>query len=510
MKILDCTLRDGGYYTNWDFDSDLVKVYFESFNQLPIDYIEVGYRSNPQREYLGEFFYCRTILLEKIKTFSNKSIAIMLNEKDINRNDLKPLLDSCKGLVKLIRIAVNPENFLRASGLAEGVKKLGFEVGFNVMYMSKWSEFAIMKDLPAIDGTVDYLYLVDSFGGVYPQDVIGTISMVREKSSIPIGFHGHNNLELALINSLTAIENGAEIVDSTVTGMGRGAGNLKTELLLTSLSNRSGLHVDFNSLGKVVSSFESLREQHGWGTNLPYMISGSTSLPQKDVMEWVTRRYYSFNSIIRALQNQKAGVVDNEKLPFFSPGKKYQKVIVIGGGLNGERHSEAVAEYILQCSGVCIVHASSKNAGWYKNLKVDQFFCLVGNEGHRLESVFHYLDEFQGVCVLPPYPRKMGTYFPNKLRQNCFELKEISIVDKYKDSHTALAIQTAIVLGASELLFVGYDGYTGQKIDQREQELFLENEYIFSEAMAKGIRLCSLTPTKYGALQIMSIYSLLK
>ena len=162
--------------------------------------------------------------------------------------------------------------------------------------------------------------------------------MVKSNTSCPVGFHGHNNLELALVNTLTALEHGAEIVDATILGMGRGAGNLKTELLLTVLNSKFGYDVNFNALGDVVGGFEGLLEKHQWGTNLPYMISGSNSLPQKDVMDWVTTRFYSLNSIIRALENQKNKVADNQSLPVFE-AEHFTNVVIVGGGGNAQELS---------------------------------------------------------------------------------------------------------------------------------------------------------------------------
>lgn len=509
MKILDCTLRDGGYYTNWDFSKELVDSYFNSFNQLPVDYLEIGYRSNPLKEYLGEYFYCPTYLLEYIRKASSKKLAVMLNEKDVRPNDVKTLLGPCHDYIDMIRIAVDPQNINRAIAVADEVKALGFEVAFNVMYMSKWKqEPGFLKELSNIDGIADYLYLVDSYGGVYPNDVIETIQLVREKTACPIGFHGHNNMELALINSLTAIEHGAVIVDATVTGMGRGAGNLKTELFFAALSSRENVLIDFNALSQVVDGFERLRRQHEWGTNLPYMISGANSLPQKDVMEWVTRRFYSFNSIIRALQNQKTGVEDNEKLDTFKPVSKKSTAIIIGGGPNAVEHSKAVREFISRQNDSCIIHASSKNAGYYMDLKVDQYFCLVGNEGHRLEKVFHNMGEFPGQCVLPPYPRKMGTYIPPTIKNKSYELAEIGFTEKLKDSHTVLALQTALELGVTNFYLIGYDGYQDSTITQLEKSLSEENESTFRIFKNKtGISLKSLTPTNYLALEVKSVYS---
>jgi 4-hydroxy 2-oxovalerate aldolase len=317
---------------------------------------------------------------------------------------------------------------------------------------------------------------------------------------------------MGLINSLTAVQHGAEIIDATVTGMGRGAGNLKTELLLAALNAREGLEVDFNALSTVVDAFEQLQQQYDWGTNLPYMVSGANSLPQKDVMEWVTRRFYSFNSIIRALNNQKQKIQDNQKFKHFSPDRYYNKVVIVGGGPNARLHQEAVKEFIMRSGNeVGLIHASSKNADAFKEINVDQFFCLVGNEGHRLEHVFDkQLSYFKGQCVLPPYPRKMGTYVPSAVTEKCFELSSIEFTDRLHDSHTALALQTALSLGAHEIMMVGYDGYQGKTLTQLEKSLSDENEFLFNAFKSHyDINLYSITPTIYTGLPVVSVYSYL-
>lgn len=508
MKILDCTLRDGGYYTNWDFETEIQEVYFQSLNQLPIDYLEIGYRNHPKSEYFGEYFYTPIYRLEKIKEFTNKKLVIILNEKDVRPEHVSDLLQPCIGLVAMVRIALDPQYLGRALHLAEAIKKLGFEVGFNVMYMSKWAQYGdFIQSLKDVSGVADYFYMVDSYGGVYPEDVINTIHLIREKTDIALGFHGHNNLELALINTFTAMQHGVKIVDATITGMGRGAGNLKTELLLTALNAKEGLEFDFNALAAVTQKFEDLREHYGWGTNLPYMVSGGNSLPQKDVMEWVSKRFYSVNSILLALDNQKKKLVDNQRFEIFSPDKSVKNALIIGGGPNVKRHLEAIMQYLLAHPDLVIIHASSKNASLFSKVKNQQIFCLVGNEGHRLENSIKAMGGFQGTCVLPPYPRQMGTYVPESLNQKAFELKQISFTDIVKDAHTVLALQTCIDLGIEHIYFTGYDGYMEGNVSQLEKSLSDENESILSDFKIKQkIKLKSLTPTKYKELELTSVY----
>lgn len=510
--ILDCTLRDGGYYTNWDFSPKVVATYIDSFNKLPIDYLEIGYRSNYVEGYLGEFFYCPLYLMKALKARSNKKLVIILNEKDVRVEEVKALLIPCIGYIAMIRLAIDPKNFKRALGLAEEVKKMGFEVGFNVMYMSTWKqETEFLKLIPEVDGLADYFYMVDSYGGVFPDDVKETFQLVKAQTSVKLGFHGHNNLELALINTLTAIGLGVDIVDSTITGMGRGAGNLKTELLLTALNANGELDFDFNALSKVVDVFSMLQKEYEWGTNLPYMVSGANSLPQKEVMDWVSKRYFSFNSIIRALSNQSKGLKDNRKLErfSFSEDKMAKTAMVIGGGMSVNANDRALREFLIKHPECVLIHASSKNALNFRLVENSQYFCLVGNEGHRLEDVFDGDISIEATCILPPFPRAMGTYIPSAMESSAFELDEVSFTDQFKDSHTALALQIAIKLGVSSVFLVGYDGYSGVSMGIKEQELFLENEYLFEQAHKSGLSCISLTKTSYNKVQQQSLYALL-
>jgi 4-hydroxy 2-oxovalerate aldolase len=505
-KVLDCTLRDGGYYNAWDFDKAIVDEYIKTTNLLPIDYIELGYRNNPQKEYLGKYGYCPVFELKGIRNKSTKKLSVMLNEKDVKLSDLAALLDPIQGLVDMARIAVDPQNFDRAALLAAEIKKRGFQTGFNAMYMSKWKEFdGFFDKLSHINDTVDVFCIVDSFGGVSPADVRETINRVKEKTNCPIGFHGHNNLEMGLVNTITAIDNGVDYVDATILGMGRGAGNLKTELLLTYLNKHYNLDVDFNVLGDVISTFSRLLQKYQWGTNLLYMISGTNSLPQKEVMTLVENRRYSFNTIVRALHNKKENVEDNAKYPVLRTAR-YEKAIIIGGGLSAQAHTDGIKELVKQHSSVSLIHATARNAAYYFDLDVPQYYCLVGSEGKRLRCAF-LGKEFRGACILPPYPRKMGTDVPDFVHGMTFELPSIDFTKEYFDSCTTVALQAAADFYAQEIWLIGYDGYSGNVLSEKEAALTSENRTLFTDFKTFYHRpLVSFTPSLYKELTIRSLY----
>lgn len=506
MQILDCTLRDGGYYTNWDFEGAVVNTYISNLNALPIDYIELGYRNKPQAEYLGQFGYCPVSTLRHIRSISNKKLAIMLNEKDCRPEDLELLLEPLKEIIDMVRLAVDPKNFDRAITLAKVVKELGFEVAFNTMYMSTWSDMdGFYPKLRQLDGVADLFCMVDSFGSMTPEFVKETIMAVRQNTDVRLGFHGHNNLQLALINTLTAKEQGVEFIDATIMGMGRGAGNLNMELLLTYLNKHQNLQVDFNRLGDVILAFEPLYQQYNWGTNLPYMLSGASSIPQKEVMAWVQNRIYSFNSIVRALDNRKEGIQDNAKYPIFRPLKKYRQILVVGGGMSVKRHLEGLKAFV-KCHGTAIIFATSRYVELFNDARCDKFFILVGNEGKRLISQIHD-DKFDDICILPPYPRSMGTEVPLLVESRTYELADISSIGKYADSCTAIALQLADNLSADSIYICGYDGYKGEALTEKEITLNQENSEIFERYKCYSRKtLISLLPTVYAELKVESVY----
>ncbi|GGJ88984.1 aldolase catalytic domain-containing protein [Parabacteroides faecis] len=506
IKLLDCTLRDGGYYTNWDFDKDLVNTYIEATNILPIEYLEIGYRNNPSKEYLGKYGYCPIFELEDLRKKSKKKLAIMLNEKNVNQIDLKKLLSPIKEFINMIRLAVDPENFDRAVQLAESIKKMGFEVGFNTMYMSRWKEYDdFIPKLRNINGIADLFCMVDSYGGITPYEVRETISIIKNEINCSIGFHGHNNLELGLINSLTAIDCDIDYIDATILGMGRGAGNLKMELILTYLNKSKGIEVDFNVLGEVISNFKELHKKYEWGTNLPYMLSGINSLPQKNIMDWVNNRVYSFNSIVRALDNKREKKLDNAKYPLLKTNI-FKKVLIIGGGKNSLAHLAGINAFIEKNHSIAIIHATSRYAFHYKNINVPQFYCLVGTEGKRLSKNLSAYP-FNGTCILPPYPRIMGTDVPEFVQSNTFELKKICFTDNYLDSCTAIALQTALELKAEEVYMIGYDGYPDNVLSEKEMALTNENRNLFTDFyQTTGKKIMSLTPSLYKEIEVRSVY----
>ena len=223
-------------------------------------------------------------------------------------------------------------------------------------------------------------------------------------------------------------------------------------------------------------------------------------------MDWVTNRVYSFNSIVRALDNRKNNTKDNAQFPQLNVEKKFDNVVIIGGGKNAIEHKNAIKEFIAQEQNIAVVFATARNAKAYLDIKAPVYYVLVGSESRRLTANVG-AGKFNGTCVLPPYPRIMGTEVPAYAEAHTVELASVEFTDQFKDSVTAIALQLAMNLTDGEIFVLGYDGYPGNVLSEKEVSLTFENKTIFEAFKnAKGEQLKSLTLSLYKDLNIVSVY----
>lgn len=180
--------------------------------------------------------------------------------------------------------------------------------------------------------------------------------------------------------------------------------------------------------------------------------------------------------------------------------------MIIGGGNSVIEHIEGIKEYIRINKNIVLIFATARYAQAFADVKVEKYYCLVGNEGRRLTSNIGS-DNFEGTCILPPYPRAMGTEVPSYAEEKTFELSSVDFTNEYKDSVTTVALQTSLQLATEEVYLVGYDGYPGNILSEKEMDLTHENISIFEAYKnATGKQLKSLTPTLYKELIIESVY----
>jgi 4-hydroxy 2-oxovalerate aldolase len=276
IKVLDCTIRDGGLTNKWQFSDETVKKVFLALSECGIDYMEIGYKSSEKyfsRAEHGAWKFCTEEDIKRIVgEFDTKmKLSTMADIGRIDSEDIPLKKDS---ILDMIRVACYTKEIDKGIALAHECLNKGYEVTINLMAVSKVLEKDLdeaLDDLSKSD--VPVVYLVDSYGALYSEQ----IHYLAKKyfQALPgkeLGIHTHNNQQLAFANTIEAIIAGVNRLDATLYGMGRGAGNCPLELLLSFLKNPK---FDIRPLIEVIQEiFIPMKSKIEWGYHIPYLITG--------------------------------------------------------------------------------------------------------------------------------------------------------------------------------------------------------------------------------------------
>lgn len=293
IKVIDCTVRDGGLMNNHQFDLKFVQSVYRADVAAGIDYMEMGYKANQKlfsRTQHGTWKFCTEEDLRSVigdqKSPATK-IAVMA---DAERTDYKnDILPRDKSVIDLIRVATYIHQIPTALDMIKDAHDKGYETTINVMALSTVPESEIESALEVLaHSEVNVIYVVDSFGTLYSEQIRDCVQRFQ-KYTLPagkeIGIHTHNNLQLAFANTIEAIVMGANYVDASIAGLGRGAGNCPMELLLSFLHNpKFKLRPVLECIQDTV---EPMREKLRWGFAIPYMVTGYLNLHPKAAMEFM-------------------------------------------------------------------------------------------------------------------------------------------------------------------------------------------------------------------------------
>ncbi|OHC74153.1 MAG: hypothetical protein A3G18_08350 [Rhodospirillales bacterium RIFCSPLOWO2_12_FULL_58_28] len=292
IKVLDCTIRDGGLINNYHFTEDFVKAVYRAACDAGVDIVELGKKLAVSDEYnrkdYGAWNFCDDDDLNRIvgshECEHPPMIAVMF---DVGRVNIAGLKAADQTPVGMIRTACYVADIDKGIDLARRCKDLGYQTTINIMASSASIRTDLIEALEQVNevNEVDYLYLVDSYGAYYSEQVTDYLNLYKKHApNRELGFHAHNNQQLAFSNTQQAIIDGVNLLDATINGIGRGAGNCNLELLLNFLKNPK---FDARPIYKVIEEeFVPLRKEIEWGFNDLYGISGYLNQHPRTAMRW--------------------------------------------------------------------------------------------------------------------------------------------------------------------------------------------------------------------------------
>lgn len=309
IRVVDATLRDGGIVNDFKFDDDFVKELYQTNIAAGVDYMEVGYKASKKlfdETKFGKWKFCDDDEIFKVLGDNSEKKIKLAAMADVGRCDFKnDIRDRMNSPLDLIRVACYVHQIPGALEIIEDAKAKGYEVTCNIMAISTAQEGDIRVALDMLGKSpVDAIYIVDSFGSIYPEQLQRIASLYREyadKYGKALGIHAHNNQQLAFANTIEAVGDGVDWLDATYNGMGRGAGNCAMENLLGFLHNPK---YSVYPVLKFVEAHMLRLKKDGvqWGYDLQYLATGLLNQHPRTAIAFTGAKRTDYAEFYREIQ----------------------------------------------------------------------------------------------------------------------------------------------------------------------------------------------------------------
>ena len=308
MKILDCTFRDGGYYTNWEFNKIEVNQLISSLSG-DVSIIELGYKSPHKNR--GLWGRCEDKEVFEQLEKEHKNLCFMIDLKDfitdgsVNIEEISKIINNSKeSPFSYCRIAIKYHELPLLNKAYKYIKKCGYKIFINLMQtfsLENKQVINFMNNVCELD--VEGIYFADSYGNLRKED-IPRWSYFSKLYKIPMGFHGHDNMGLSFSNSLDFVIGGFEYIDSTITGLGRGSGNTKTEQVL--LYKNQNLTTDQINL---IQLFDGYSNRYSYGYSVGYMLGALNNLHSTKIQEILQKNISMEDKLGEIKSKRKVSVI---------------------------------------------------------------------------------------------------------------------------------------------------------------------------------------------------------
>jgi 4-hydroxy 2-oxovalerate aldolase len=307
--ILDCTLRDGGLVNNFYFSDEFVRDLYHMNIETGIDYMEFGYKASEKifdSSMFGKWKFTSEKSVREIVGENNSSLKLVAMV-DIGRTEKTDLIPKNESVFDMMRIATYSSDIPAALDMIEYCHNLGYETTVNIMAVSDNSTNEIKKYLHELfQSSVDVIYLVDSFGAFFPENITELAALYGSESSIhkkQLGIHAHNNQQMAFANTIEAYRCGIAFLDATVNGMGRGAGNCSMEMLFGYLESRNFTYNKAPVLEFIEKHILPMQEQgFCWGYDIPYLLTGQKKVHPSRAIKFIQDGNVEYSKMFREME----------------------------------------------------------------------------------------------------------------------------------------------------------------------------------------------------------------
>jgi len=469
IKILDCTLRDGGYVNDWNFSDKNIDKIINSLEKANIDIIECGYLSNKAKKNKNTTLFREVDIVNQKLHNKNKNIpkVVMINLGDFDLNNLKHKKET---LIDGIRLAFHKARLKEALKSAKQIIKLGYKLYFQPMITKNYSDLEFLKMIKKVNTLDIYaFYIVDSFGSMSLEEFNKYLILANNNlnPSFAIGYHSHNNLQLAFSNAISMCNMNIKrdiIIDASIYGIGRGAGNLNTELIADYLNKSHNGNYEILPLLEVIDELlNSMMRKTPWGFSPAQFLSASFNCHPNYATYLVNKNTNNIANIKKILEKIPEGKRSSFDKEFIE--KLYRDHIL-------EAKSKLKGKLELDNNKKILLIASGKSVNEYLDLleekKKSGNYILIGlNHKPNIECDYYFFtnqkryNEFNNKIELSKIVITNNIKTSKKLN-TILDFSKIVLYDdgELVTNSTLLAINYLIQLGYKSIEIAGLDGYS--------------------------------------------------
>ena len=482
IKLLDCTLRDGGYCNNWCFGLKNAQMIIHGLVEAEIEIVECGYLTNRIAYDCDSTRFTSVAQISRIipSDRHHEMYVAMINYGDYDIDDL-PQYDGKS--IDGIRLAFHKKDAKKAIELCYQIKEKGYQVFVQDMVSTSYSDDEFLSLISSVNSLKPYaFYIVDSFGIMKRNELLKLFNMVDENlnKGIWLGFHSHNNMQLAYSNAqlLSSISTDRNIIiDSSVFGMGRGAGNLNTELFIEYLNENRNKQYQLKPILVLIDEIiNDFYQRNYWGYSLPNYISAAHNAHPnyaRFLADKHTLTIEGMDAVFELMDEDKKYSYDKDYaerlyLEYMAAGKVIEehkdelldrlfgkKVVLVAPGKSSLDESEKIKSLVKDNIIISVNHV-------YELLRPDYVFLSNMRRYKELPT------EFRSRCIVTSNIRTNDVYYHVDYRHLTNDEWSVN------DNAGLMAIRFLMDYKVDKIYLVGFDGYS-HEVDEN----YVNNEMSF-------------------------------
>ena len=502
IKLLDCTLRDGGYVNDWEFGHNNLVSVFERLVSANVEIIELGFLDDRRPFDINRSIMPDTDSMEKIYGGLDRKQAMLVGMIDFGTckiENIKPCKDS---FIDGIRVIFKKHIRKEAIDYCRQIKELGYKVFVQLVSITSYTDDELMDLISLANELNPYaVSMVDTYGLMHQENLMHYYKLLNEHllPEIGIGYHSHNNFQMAYANCIEMLSHKTDrmvLVDGTIYGMGKSAGNAPIELLAMHLNEHYGKQYHISQMLEAIdANIMNIYKVTPWGYNMFFYIAASNDCHPNYVsylMDKRTLSVKSINEILQKLEGEKKLLYDKdliEKLYLdyqkidFNDEKDVKaltelfqgkNVLLLGPGQNVEKQMDKLKAYVQEKNPVVVsVNFISKE------LPSDYIFLSNSKRYVQLATALSKKKDDLKIIATSNVTKTNGNFdYTLELGSLLDEKAEIA------DNSFIMLLKVMIRIGVKQVALGGFDGYAA---DKKQNYINSNMEYNFNKEQANRL-----------------------